>query len=89
MHSLPKMLESDDVTAPSTTGTTVIALCYEGGVAMLTDRQASRGSTRRYKGSRQFQINKHCVVGFEGGTADMQTVLNLLEVCIFHDQRSK
>ncbi len=67
---------------PVCTGATVIALTFEGGVAVAADRQASYGNMARYKKvSRLFRVNQTTLVGISGDVADQQFLKHEIE-CI-------
>jgi 20S proteasome subunit beta 7 len=58
----------------------VVALAFDGGVAIVADRLASYGKTARYKGvSRIYRLNSSTMIGFGGDHADFQFIQNLVQ----------
>jgi len=65
---------------PITTGTSVIGLKFDGGVAIASDMLGSYGSLARYPGiSRMVKINETTVLGASGDIADLQALKEELE----------
>jgi len=65
---------------PVTTGTSVIGLKFDGGVAIAADMLGSYGSLARYPGiSRMVKINDTTVLGASGDIADLQALKEELE----------
>jgi len=65
---------------PVTTGTSVIGLKFDGGVAIAADKLGSYGSLARYPGiSRMVKINDTTVLGASGDIADLQALKEELE----------
>jgi 20S proteasome subunit beta 7 len=62
------------------TGSTVMAVTFEGGVAVASDRSVFYGKMERMQEqTRQFRLNPYCMVVFSGDFADFQWLQNLLE----------
>lgn len=70
--------------APVVTGTSVIALKFNGGVVMAADNLASYGSLARFTDTQRLRTyGKQTVLGFSGDVSDMQYLdrhLNNLEI---------
>lgn len=66
---------------PITTGTSVLGIKFDGGVAIAADMLGSYGSLARFPGvSRLTQVNKNTVVGASGDIADFQCIKENLEL---------
>jgi len=86
-------LESTDgakqhTTQPIVTGTSVVALKYNGGVVMAADNLASYGSLARFSDVKRLkQVGPHAVVGAGGDISDMQYLFDkLLESLLIKEE---
>ncbi len=58
----------------------MIAVKFEGGVAIAADRLASYGKMARYKKTpRLFKVSDRCLMGISGDYADYQYLRALIE----------
>jgi len=65
---------------PVTTGTSVIGMKFDGGVAIAADMLGSYGSLARYPGiSRMVKINDTTVLGASGDIADLEALKEELQ----------
>jgi len=72
---------------PTTTGTSVIGLQFDGGVAIAADMLGSYGSLARYPGvSRVIKINETTVLGASGDYADLQALKEELDMMMIQNQ---
>ncbi|KAL3489140.1 nucleophile aminohydrolase [Aspergillus germanicus] len=66
--------------SPAVTGTSVIAVKFNGGVAIAADNLASYGSLARFTDVKRLRVfGDAAVVGFSGDVSDMQYIDRLLE----------
>lgn len=71
---------------PVVTGSTVLAIKYNGGVMMLADTLASFGKLHRYKDIQRLQkVNDHTLLGAGGEISDFQFILRLLRELSIED----
>lgn len=62
------------------TGTSVLGVVFDGGVAMAADTLGSYGKMARYKGiSRLYSVNNRTLLGFSGDLADFQYLQPIIE----------
>ncbi|KYR02924.1 proteasome subunit beta type 4 [Tieghemostelium lacteum] len=65
---------------PIVTGSSVIAIKYNGGIVMGTDMLCSYGSLARFNSvQRQKQVGTHTVIGVSGELSDFQSLSNTLD----------
>ncbi|OXA51447.1 Proteasome subunit beta type-4 [Folsomia candida] len=81
--SLPKGERRNPIThtqAPVTTGTSIIAFEYDGGILMAADMLGSYGSLARYRSvPRLLKVNDKTVIGCMGDYADFQYLQAIIE----------
>ncbi|KAJ0420700.1 nucleophile aminohydrolase [Aspergillus carlsbadensis] len=66
--------------SPAVTGTSVIAVKFNGGVAIAADNLASYGSLARFTDVKRLRVfGDAAIVGFSGDVSDMQYIDRLLE----------
>ncbi|KAI9923519.1 hypothetical protein AWENTII_008482 [Aspergillus wentii] len=66
--------------SPAVTGTSVIAVKFNGGVAIAADNLASYGSLSRFTDVKRLRVfGDAAVIGFGGDVSDMQYIDRLLE----------
>ncbi|KAL2215667.1 nucleophile aminohydrolase, partial [Thermoascus aurantiacus ATCC 26904] len=66
--------------SPAVTGTSVVAVKFNGGVAIAADNLASYGSLARFPDVKRLRVfNNSTVIGFGGDISDMQYIDRLLE----------
>jgi len=71
---------------PVTTGTSVIALKFNGGVVMGTDTLGSYGSLARFRGvERILKVNDNTILGCMGDFADYQYLKGIIEQIAIDD----
>ncbi|KAF8416704.1 nucleophile aminohydrolase [Tirmania nivea] len=75
-------------TRPIATGTSVVALKYNGGVVMAADNLASYGSLARFTDVKRIkQVGDHTIVGGGGDISDMQYLFDkLLESVLIKEE---
>jgi len=72
----PKMLTQN----PVCVATSIMALQYKDGVAMVSDRGIMLGRTARFFHlTRQYKVNSHCIVSYSGDSPDFQWLQNFIE----------
>ncbi|KAL5363757.1 nucleophile aminohydrolase [Aspergillus floccosus] len=66
--------------SPAVTGTSVIAVKFNGGVAIAADNLASYGSLARFTDVKRLRVfSDSAIVGFSGDVSDMQYIDRLLQ----------
>ncbi|KAL1981192.1 hypothetical protein VTN96DRAFT_2993 [Rasamsonia emersonii] len=65
--------------SPAVTGTSVVAVKFNGGVAMAADNLASYGSLARFTDVKRIRVfDESTIIGFGGDISDMQYIDRLL-----------
>ncbi|EDO40407.1 predicted protein [Nematostella vectensis] len=71
---------------PTTTGTSVLGIKFNGGVLMAADTLGSYGSLARYRNiSRLMRVNENTIIGAAGDYADFQYIKSVLEQKVIDD----
>jgi len=71
---------------PTTTGTSVLAVKFDGGVAIAADMLGSYGSLARFPGvSRLVKVNETTVLGATGDFADLQNLSEELKLMMIEN----
>lgn len=66
--------------APTVTGTSVLGLCFDGGVIIAADMLGSYGALARYRNlSRVMKVNDSAAIGISGDYADYQFMKSVIE----------
>ncbi|XP_023244618.1 proteasome subunit beta type-4-like [Centruroides sculpturatus] len=72
---------------PISTGTSVIAMEFEGGVVIAADTLASYGSTARFRDcERLMKVNDNIIIGASGDYADFQFIRSVIEDKIIEEE---
>ena len=72
---------------PSTSGTSVVGLIYDGGVMLAADSLGSYGSLARFRNvKRVFQVTDKAVLACSGDIADYQFIREVIEQKVRDDQ---
>lgn len=78
MHNLYVLFETSR--APITTGTSVLGITFEGGVAIAADILGSYGSLARFRNCpRIMHVNDNIILGAGGDYADYQYLKDVIE----------
>nr|CAD2165720.1 unnamed protein product [Meloidogyne enterolobii]CAD2188918.1 unnamed protein product [Meloidogyne enterolobii] len=65
---------------PTITGAIAMAVSFDDGVVLASDRSAFSSSMQRFHNvSRHYRVNDRCVVVFSGDFADFQWIKNLID----------
>ncbi|KAJ8895133.1 hypothetical protein PR048_000458 [Dryococelus australis] len=73
--------------APITTGTSVLGIKFDGGVAIAADILGSYGSLARFRDCpRIIKVNKNIILGAGGDYADYQYLKDIIEQKIIDDE---
>ncbi|XP_028391983.1 proteasome subunit beta type-4-like [Dendronephthya gigantea] len=71
---------------PVTQGTSVLGVCFDGGVAIAADTLGSYGSLARFRNlSRLMKVNENTVIGASGDIADFQYIQDVLKQKVIDD----
>lgn len=72
---------------PSTQGTSVLGVKFDGGVIIAADRLGSYGSLARFRGiSRVMKVNERTVMGAGGDYADYQFLQDVIEQRVIEEE---
>ena len=79
LSSVATEASKQHTTRPITTGTSVVALKYDGGVMMAADTLCSYGSMAKFMGAKRLVAVDKVLLGAGGEFSDFQSVVDLLE----------
>lgn len=72
---------------PTTQGTSVLGVKFDGGVIIAADRLGSYGSLARFRGiSRVMKVNERTVIGAGGDYADFQFLQDIIEQRVIEEE---
>nr|XP_011417423.1 proteasome subunit beta type-4 [Crassostrea gigas] len=73
--------------APTVTGTSVLGLCFDGGVIIAADMLGSYGALARYRNlSRVMKVNDSAAIGISGDYADYQFMKSVIEQRVIDEE---
>jgi len=73
-------------TQPIVTGTSVLGIKFDGGVAIAADMLGSYGSLARFPGlSRMMKVNKNTIIAASGDYADFQSIKDDLDLMMIEN----
>jgi len=74
-------------TSPTVTGTSVLAIAYNGGVCLAADMLGSYGSLAKMRSETRFkQVGSNTIVGGSGDLADFQYISHLLDALVTENE---
>ncbi|XP_076045219.1 proteasome subunit beta type-4 [Oratosquilla oratoria] len=73
--------------SPSTSGTSVLGMMYDGGILLAADKLGSYGSLARFRGiERVFKVTDQAVLACGGDIADYQFIREIIEQKVRDDE---
>jgi len=86
-HAKAELEASTRTLDPIVTGTSVLAVKFNGGVAIAADTLASYGSLARFRSVKRIaQVGQHTLLGASGEYSDFQSTLDSLELLITSEE---
>jgi len=85
-ENAPRQAPSKRTQSPMVTGTSILAMKFNGGVVLAADTLGSYGSLARYRSiERLSKFGDYTIVGCGGDVSDMQWLNSHLEEVMIHD----